>query len=125
MRNKGLDSDLLDDAEAIIPDQPGSNQNEIKNDQFERGLRYCLDTMVDPADWRRKTYETCYQCPGLKLKSVCLSCARHCLFDYNLVPYIRLRVAEKKKKSSVFHEHTEEDEIEENKMDNNVSVLPG
>lgn len=98
MRSKGLDPDLLDDANAIIPGQPGATDAEILTERYEKGLRYCLDTQCDPADWRRKTYETCYKAPGLGLKSVCLSCARHCLFDQNLVPFIRLRLTEKKKK---------------------------
>ena len=124
MKDKGLDSDLLDDPDAIIPNQPGSTLDIIKNDRYEKGLRYCLDTNCDPSDWRRKTYETCYQCPSFKLKSVCLSCARHCLFDQKLIPYIRQRIAEPKKRGSVFREQTEEETLELDKVDNS-SILPG
>lgn len=100
MREKGIDPELLNDSHAILPNQPGSNANEILNERFEKGLQYCLDTKCDPSDWRRKTYETCYQAPGLGLKSVCLSCARHCLFGEKLVPYIRYRPGIAKKKAS-------------------------
>ena len=35
----GMDPDLLDDARAVMPNQAGSTDNEIKNDKYERGLR--------------------------------------------------------------------------------------
>lgn len=44
--------------------------------------RYCLDTFVDKNEWRRKGLETCYECytKTFRLKSVCIACARNCLF---------------------------------------------
>ena len=56
-------------------------------------LRYCMDTFVDPMDWRRKGLETCYECSSatFKYKSVCLACARICLKANRLRPYIRTR----------------------------------
>lgn len=55
--------------------------------------RYCLDTFPDPADWRRKVYEVCFEAstPSAHLNSVCLSCARQCVFNFRLRPYIRYR----------------------------------
>lgn len=91
LANKGMDPDLLNDPLAVVKDQPGSNLTEVLPELFEKGLRYCLDSLVDPSDWRRKTYETCYECTTLKLTSVCMSCARHCLFAQKLRPYIRRR----------------------------------
>ena len=52
-----------------------------------------MDSYVDPADWRRKSYETCFEArtPKFYFKSICLACARHCLSSLRLRPYIRFR----------------------------------
>lgn len=36
---EGMDPNLLDDPQAILPNQPGSNGEEVKNDKYEKGLR--------------------------------------------------------------------------------------
>jgi len=91
MAKKGLDGTALDVPDHIVPDQPGSTDAEVKNLLFDKGLRfihlihcltfhltktllkininnnltylyrYCMDTFVDPMDWRRKGLETCYE----------------------------------------------------------------
>jgi hypothetical protein len=91
MRKKGLDAALLDRPDAAMPGQTGSTSAPLKPSRFDKGLRYCLDTAQDPSDWRRRVYETCFECPTLGLKSVCLSCARLCKRKYRLRPYIRKR----------------------------------
>ena len=94
MLKLGLDPTKLDDPDAVLPNQVGSDDKELKNDAFAKGLRYCLDTHMDQFDWRRKALESCFQCftKTKHLKAVCLSCARNCLSSYRLVPYIRNRV---------------------------------
>lgn len=91
MRSKELNPDLLDTPLAHMPGQTASTAEPLKNEKFEKGLRYCLDTHGDPGDWRRKVYETTFECGYLKLKSICLTCARLCKNKYLLRPYIRKR----------------------------------
>jgi hypothetical protein len=52
-----------------------------------------MDTMSNPADWRRKSYEVCYETniKGLRLWRVCLACSRECIADQSLRPVIRYR----------------------------------
>jgi len=52
-----------------------------------------MDSYPNPSDWRRKTYETCFEAKlhGFNLDSVCLACARFCLSGLRLRPYIRIR----------------------------------
>lgn len=90
-----IDPNLLDQPDAILPGQPGQDTNELRNDRYEKGLRYCLDTHSDPHDWRRKAMEACFECfaPKMYLRAVCLSCARNCVAKYRLRPYIRTRKA--------------------------------
>ena len=68
---------------------------ELSSSTFEKGLRYCMDTFKDPMDWRRKGLETCYTCttPAFQFTAVCLACARTCLSNQRLVPYIRGRAS--------------------------------
>ena len=88
MAKKGLDGKALDHPDLIVPNQPGSDDSEVKNLHYDKGLRfgyapsfilvehflfliikkmhillvrYCLDTFIDPMDWRRKGMETCYE----------------------------------------------------------------
>lgn len=93
MAKIGLNPDLLDEPDLILPNQIGSSNEEIRTEPYEAGMRYCLDTMSNPADWRRKANEVCYECSvkGIKLKRVCLSCARQCMADQALRPVIRTR----------------------------------
>lgn len=94
LKKEGMDPNLLDNPEAILSDQAGYSETEVKNDVYEKGLRYCLDSYVDEFDWRRKAMEACFECflPGNHhLPKVCLSCARNCLSRYRLRPYIRSR----------------------------------
>lgn len=91
-----FDATLLEDPEVVLSDQAGLTAQELRNDVFDRGLQYCLDTKCDPFDWRRKSLEACFEVivpPGRHLKKVCLSCARNCLHMYRLRPYIRSRDA--------------------------------
>eukprot|EP01039_Chlorochromonas_danica_P004421 gene4419-4842_t len=93
-RESFLDPEILNDASAILPDQAGSHINDIRNDMFEKGLRYCLDTFCDEFDWRRLAMETCFRVvvsSQLTLQSVCLTCARRCVHMYRLTPYVRNR----------------------------------
>lgn len=56
--------------------------------------RYCLDTFYEEFDWRRQSLETTFRVPispSLVLQSVCLSCARRCVANYRLTPFIRTR----------------------------------
>jgi len=55
--------------------------------------RYCMDSLVDPSDWRRKSYEVCFEAKikDLHLESICLACARFCLSSLRLVPKVRVR----------------------------------
>ena len=39
MSKKGLDSNALDKADSIIPNQAGSEDKEVKNLTFDKGLR--------------------------------------------------------------------------------------
>ena len=52
-----------------------------------------MDTIESKPElmWRRKGFETCYECPPLNLKSVCLACARRCRRTFNLIPKIKKR----------------------------------
>jgi hypothetical protein len=90
---EGLEPNLIDDPNAPLPNQMGYATEEIKNEPYEKGLRYCLDTFQDKYDWRRKALEACFECfmPNKHLKKVCLSCARNCLSSFRLRPYIRNR----------------------------------
>jgi len=60
------------------------------NEKFEPGLRYCMDTYIDPTDWRRKGVETCFGVPSLKMKAICMTCSRFC-HKVNALPYLRTR----------------------------------
>ena len=93
MEKQGFDPDLLDDPDAAVPNQVGENDEPLRVDKFEKGLRYCMDSFVDPADWRRKSYEVCFEArlKNYHLKSVCLACARFCQSDLRLTPYVRVR----------------------------------
>jgi hypothetical protein len=93
MEKQGFDPDLLDDGETAVPNQVGSTDEPLRVDKFEKGLRYCMDSFVDPADWRRKSYEVCFEArlKNFHLKSVCLACARFCQSDLRLTPYVRVR----------------------------------
>lgn len=89
-----LDPSLLEKPEGILQDQAGLNIQELRNDVYEKGLQYCLDTKYDEFDWRRKSLEACFEVfvpPGRHLRKVCLSCARNCLHMFRLRPYIRSR----------------------------------
>lgn len=89
-----LDPALLESPEQLLKDQAGLTADELRNDVFEKGLQYCLDTKCDEFDWRRKSLEACFEVrvpPGRLLKTVCLACARNCLHMYRLRPYIRSR----------------------------------
>ena len=90
-KRKGIDPHLLDDPLLVIPGQPGSTEDTILNEKFEPGLRYCMDTYIDPSDWRRKGVETCFGVPSLKFKSICLSCSRHCHKGRRLDVFVRYR----------------------------------
>ncbi len=87
----GYSGDLLDTPNIPYTNQPGYDDNEILNDRYEEGLRYCMDTIAQKPElsWRRKGLETCYECPPLGLKSVCMACARRCQKERLLVPRIR------------------------------------
>ena len=52
-----------------------------------------MDTIESKPElqWRRKGYETCYECPPLGLRSVCMACARRCQYFRRLEPKIRVR----------------------------------
>ena len=93
MEKAGFDPSLLDDGEAAVPNQVGSTDEPLRVDKYEKGLRYCMDSFVDPADWRRKSYEVCFEArlKNFHLKSVCLACARFCQHDLRLTPYVRVR----------------------------------
>lgn len=91
VRAEGLDPALLDRPDDAVPGQTGASLAALPNDFFERGLRYCLDTAGDPADWRRKVYETCFEASSLGLRSLCLACARLCKARVKLRAYVRRR----------------------------------
>jgi hypothetical protein len=96
MKNKELDPDLLDAPDGLLPDQPGEYDDELKNDPFEKGLRYCMDSTRDPTDWRRAALECAFECitptkPPKHLRAICLACSRHCQANARLVPYARRR----------------------------------
>lgn len=96
MKKKDLDPTLLDLPHALLPDQPGEYDDELKNSFFEKGLRYCMDSTRDPSDWRRASLECAFECvttthPPRHLKNVCLACARHCQANTRLLPYARRR----------------------------------
>ncbi len=76
MEKNGFDPSLLDDPDAPLPDQIGSKDGPLRVDRFEKGLRYCMDSLIDPADWRRKSYEVCFEAriKELHLESICLAC---------------------------------------------------
>ena len=65
--------------------------------------RYCLDTFIDKNEWRRKGLETCFTCAmkTIKLKSVCIACARNCLFGYVLSTHTEERRKEEKRKETI------------------------
>jgi alpha-tubulin suppressor-like RCC1 family protein len=91
VKRKGIDPSFLDDPKAILPGQIGSGDDTIYNQTFEPGIRYCLDTFVDPDDWRRKGIETAYACQPLGMKAICLACARFCQKSRRLQPFVRYR----------------------------------
>jgi hypothetical protein len=93
MEKNGFDPALLDHPDAALPNQVGSKDDPLRLDKYEKGIRYCMDSLVNPADWRRKSYEVCFEAKlkGLHLKSVCLACARFCLSSLRLTPYVRVR----------------------------------
>ena len=88
---KGFDIALLDTPDARLQNQIGDSDSPLENEEFEKGLQYCMDTFVDRGDWRRKTYETYFQCPSLGLRSVCLACSRRCHVNRYLEPLFRIR----------------------------------
>jgi len=65
LRKKGIDPKSIDNPVAVLPGQPGSTAEQTHNDQFEPGLRYCMDTNPNPKEWRRKAYEACYESRAL------------------------------------------------------------
>jgi len=93
MEKAGFDPNLLDAPDAALPNQVGSTDRPLRIDKFEPGLRYCMDSYVDPSDWRRKSYEVCFEAggSGYHLPSICLACSRHCCSGMFLRPFIRLR----------------------------------
>lgn len=96
MESKGLDPDIIDHPYSYMPGQPGMATAPVKNDVFEGGLRYCMDTWQEPNDWRRKGYETAYEVPSLKMARVCMSCARRCHAKrYQRVLFVPRRSADK------------------------------
>ena len=42
MHKQGLDPDAIDDPDAVLPDQVGSSDAELKNDMYEKGLRLVI-----------------------------------------------------------------------------------
>lgn len=80
MIKKGLNPAFLDTPDMITPGQPGLDNKTTELLYYEPGLRYCLDTVEPDAENRpyRQSYETAYVVPSLKLKHVCMSCARRC-----------------------------------------------
>jgi hypothetical protein len=40
MNKSGMDGSVLDHPNDIMPNQAGSNDKEMKNDKYEKGLRY-------------------------------------------------------------------------------------
>ena len=95
MEKSGFEPALLDDPDAPLPSQVGSHARPLRIDKFEPGLRYCMDSFVDPADWRRKGYEVCFSAhtKSFSLESVCLACSRHCCAGMYLRPFVRVRSA--------------------------------
>jgi hypothetical protein len=93
MKRSGLDPKLLDNPDGVMEGQAGTTANEAINDQYEDGLKYCMDTkaQLPRLAWRRKGYETAYKCPSLKLESVCMVCARRCHKGRYLELYLRRR----------------------------------
>ena len=93
MEKSGFEPSLLDDPDGPLPNQVGSHDRPLRIDKFEPGLRYCMDSFVDPADWRRKGYEVCFSAhtKTFNLQSVCLACSRHCCSGMYLRPYVRVR----------------------------------
>ena len=91
LTSKGLDPKSIDNPDAIIEGQPGSTAEQAHNDLYEPGLRYCMDTVHDPKEWRRKGYEACYASPALGMVSICLACARHCHKGTNMFLRVRPR----------------------------------
>ena len=48
MEKQGFDPDLLDDPDAAVPNQVGENDNPLRVDKYEKGLRYCMDQLRRP-----------------------------------------------------------------------------
>ena len=47
----------------ILSIQPtGEYDDPVKNEFFEKGLRYCMDSTRDPSDWRRGSLECAFEC---------------------------------------------------------------
>lgn len=93
MEKAGFEPSLLDHPDDPLPNQVGVLDGPLRVDRYEQGTRYCMDSLVNPADWRRKSYEVCFEAriKGLHLESVCLACARFCLSSFRLTPYVRVR----------------------------------
>lgn len=93
MKRSGLDPKLLDTRDSVMEGQAGTNEDEALNDQYEEGLKYCMDTkkQLPKLAWRRKGYETAYKCPSLKLHNVCMVCARRCHRGRYLELFLRRR----------------------------------
>ena len=90
-KRKGIDPFLLDDPLLVLPGQAGSEEKTLLNEKFEPGLRYCMDTYIDPSDWRRKGVETCFRVPSLKLGAICMTCSRFCHKGKRLDIFVRYR----------------------------------
>eukprot|EP00596_Hydrurales_sp_CCMP1899_P000603 CAMPEP_0119046636 /NCGR_PEP_ID=MMETSP1177-20130426/47913_1 /TAXON_ID=2985 /ORGANISM="Ochromonas sp, Strain CCMP1899" /LENGTH=528 /DNA_ID=CAMNT_0007020065 /DNA_START=236 /DNA_END=1819 /DNA_ORIENTATION=- len=51
MKSKGIDPNLIDEPDKLLPDQVGSKDEDLENKTIGKGLQYCLDTFVDETDW--------------------------------------------------------------------------
>lgn len=93
MKKNGIDPTLIDDPMAVVKEQAGLSLEPVRNAPFEFGLRYCMDTrpQAPQLQWRRKGFETCFECPSLSLKTVCMACARKCHKFRYLRIYLRRR----------------------------------
>eukprot|EP00602_Paraphysomonas_sp_CaronLab_P007962 CAMPEP_0185034642 /NCGR_PEP_ID=MMETSP1103-20130426/24704_1 /TAXON_ID=36769 /ORGANISM="Paraphysomonas bandaiensis, Strain Caron Lab Isolate" /LENGTH=667 /DNA_ID=CAMNT_0027571381 /DNA_START=134 /DNA_END=2137 /DNA_ORIENTATION=+ len=93
LKRHGMDPSLLDNPDKVMEGQAGKTDEEIPNEDFEEGLKYCMDTreQIPQLMWRRKGLECAYECPALGLTAVCMACARRCVRSRKLVLYLRKR----------------------------------
>ena len=88
MKTEGLDAELLENRNGLVPGQPGMKDQDITVEEEKYGMPWCLDTWSKSKFLSVCSWPTRYTCNGCKMKQICMACARKCHKGHGLIVHM-------------------------------------